>query len=248
MIQRHPRPKCTQRKRAFLETEHFEQVAKELSPVLHKVASKISRPYYIDNSDLVQEALWHIFRNRDKYDERLSSIMTWSLRVAKNKFMNIAANGFRDKRCPKDSDKKALNPIDYEDLLYVVDGGMPNCVTHSTVIEDIHEQELIEHARKRLRGFAATLFEAYIDPPSKLTRLAEQRAAQQRSRVRHVNRQSKSMAKSCKEPFAFHIDNKTISIYFNIPIHKVVKAKDAIHGALRKASLACGGEWPQTRS
>lgn len=249
MITRRPKPKCTQRKREFLETEHFAQVAKELSPVLHKVASQIRRPYYIDNSDLVQEALWHIFRNRDKYDERISSIMTWSLRVAKNKFMNIAANGFRDKRCPKDEDKKALNPIDYEDLLFFVDSSniMSSIVSHNNVIEDIHERELITHARKLLRGFAAELFNVYVSPPPKLLAMVNKRIKQQQSRVRHVNKQTKT-GNVCKQPFAFHIDNKSLSIYFDVPIHKVVKAKDIIHGVLRKASLVCGGEWPVSRS
>lgn len=249
MVHRRPRPKCTQRKREFLENEHFEQVAKELSPALFKVASQISRPYYIDNGDLVQEALWHIFRNRDKYDENISSIMTWSLRVAKNKFMNIAANGFRDKRCPKDEDKRALNPIDYEDLLFFVDSGnsASSIVSNNTVIDDIHEKELIAHARKLLRGFAAELFEVYVSPPPKLLRLVNKRILEQQSRVRHVNRQAKKNGIS-KQPFAFHIDNKSLSIYFNVPIHKVVKAKDTIHGVLRKSSLACGGVWPTSRS
>ena len=248
MVKRRPRPKCTQRKGKFLGDEHFEQVCQEMTPLLFKYASQIRRPYHIDNSDLVQEALTHIFLNRDKYDERISSIMTWGLTVARRKFMNIAATGFRDKRCPKDSDKKAINPIDFEEMLFFTEDGaaISDCITLPTVENDIHERELVSNARRRLRGLALNLLDIYLDPPWELLALVNNRMHHQKLRVNHVNKQNKKSRGSeiHKQPFSFHIDNKSLSTFFKVPIHTVVKAKDSLRGELRRASKECGGEWP----
>jgi hypothetical protein len=249
MVNRTPRPKCAQRNKEYLNDIHFPQVAKELTPLLFKCASKISRPYYIDNSDLVQEALAHIFCNRDKYDETMSSIMTWCITVAKNKFINIASTGFRDKRCAKDADNNVLGNANFDEIIYFSadDGGcLSNAVVFPTIEDDIHERELISKTKNILRGFSKQVLEIYLNPPDDLVTLVNIRETRQGYRVKRINNQnvSSGVQDKHKAPFSFHIDNESLAIFMNVSKNKVAKAKDEIYGALRKASKECEGCWP----
>jgi len=239
-----PRPKCTQRNKQFLlDNDHFSQVCQELSPLMYKHARRIYRAHYIKDEDMVQEAFTHIFANREKYDDNLSSIMTWCMKVARNKFLNIAADGFRDKRCPKDEDKRALNPINFEDLLCFSDTEHSSFVEQPSVEDKIHENEIIDRTKKRLNEFACKMFELYISPPPDLIDMIDKRMTAQRARVIHINRQTNNQELH-KAASIMSIDNKSMAVYLNVNMSKVAKAKDQIYGALRSAIKDCDGVWP----
>lgn len=218
-IKRQPRLKCKQRNNSFLQKPHIDQVLRELTPMLYREARKIKRPSHTYTDDeLVQEALLHIYQNRNKYDENIASIQTWCLEISRRKFYNLAKQAFRNKYHPCDSEG---NIIPMTELNEEFVGTLP------TVEDSIRSQEIITKTQKRLRVLSKKVFWALLTPPDELIEHVRKEYIQC-LRKRHVGNRKKI-------PFAFDITNDNLATFFNVPYTSVIHAKDEIHNAMRLA-------------
>jgi len=217
VIKRQPRPKYNQRNNSYLNDEHINQVFTELEPVLMREARKIARPFFISDEDLVQEALSHIFANRNKYDETMASIKTWCIKVAKRKFYNVAKHHMRMKTSPQNIEGDIFFPIEYDD----------DSMGDNPHVEDkIHLNQLVEKIERRLHKLSKEVFWALLLPPDELIEQVRQ------DRIETLR--ERKVGEREKVPFTFNITNESLATYLNRPYSAVVKAKDDISYAIKK--------------
>jgi RNA polymerase sigma factor (sigma-70 family) len=197
-----------------------------------KAAYHISRPYYIDAEDLVQEAFIKIYRNRDKYDGNLNaSLKTWLVNVALRHFYSIAITEYRMKRVPQGMHLcKSMVSIDNNDenpILSVSSFNRPFIPYDNEIEYELRYKEIIERTELRLKPFARKVFSALLEPPQQLIDKVFQ---SQKQFI--ANRES---GISTKVPFQFSITAQHLAEYFGVPKYKITKTKNTINDAIKKA-------------
>jgi RNA polymerase sigma factor (sigma-70 family) len=213
--------------------EEIEAVVREIKPVLMREAKKIKRPVFIDEEDLVQEALINIFSNIDSYNSDLSSIKTWCVNIARHKFYNVAKDYYRKKRSPKNENNENIFPEMFDENCSHLINEDPSA------FDLMHENELVQETRKRVHNdLSKKIFDVMVSPTPDLINLVNERDKKQSARVKRVNSESNS---NSKEPKTFHISNEDLACYFGVKSTAVIRAKDKIRIAIRSAVAVCEG-------
>lgn len=227
---RYPRPISRFPRSPLLNNQDFTQVMTEIKPLLLTMAHHISRPYYIDPEDLVQEAMLKIFHTRARYNSnRNASLKTWILNVALRQFYNIATTEYRKKRVPQGI---------HISKAFVEIGEMEELSNYKTLFNkyapylcqteyDLRYKELIKRTEIKLPPFAKEVFRTLLEPPETLIRLIKK------------NRQKKIIEKMCgkssKIPFHFTVTTEQLAEHFEVPRYKISRAKECINKAMKKA-------------
>ena len=226
---RFPRPVNRFPRSPILDKEEFVNVIQEIQPLLLKAAHHISRPYYIEPEDLVQEALIKIFRTRSKYkSDKKASLKTWIMNVAMRQFYNVAITEYRKKRVPQNIHiSKAFVEInDMEELSnfkHSNEYAPYSCKTEY----DLRYKEIIKRTEIKLTPFAKEVFYTMLEPPDKLIKIIK------RNQEKKI--ENKILGKSTKIPFQFIITTEQLAEHFEVPKHKITKAKNYINNAMRLA-------------
>jgi len=211
----------------------IKSIVQEIKPTLLREAKKIKRPVFIDEEDLVQEALINIVSNLDSFDDEISSMKTWCVNIAKHKFYNVAKDYYRKKRSPKNANNENIFHEVFDE----------NCcdalIENYNPIDVIHEKELITETEKRIHNeLSKKIFNIMLEPSHELIELVNDRDNKQKSRVKKVNENEKTRS---KEPNAFHISNDDLASFFGVKPTAIIRAKDKIRSALRHAINVCNG-------
>lgn len=233
-VKRHPRSQTTEPKRhprsPINETDYFSHVMQEMRPILLKEARKISRPYYIEPEDLVQEAMIKIFKNRNRYRSDLNtSLKTWIITIAKRQFYNIAITENRHKRVPQGMqlNKSFIDVDDVEDP--TTTKTFCNCYYPLTCDTEykIRYKEIICRTEIRLQSFEKEIFRALLEPPEALVKAIKDKTEKRL--------EEKLAGKSTKIPFQFIATADQLAEYFGVPKHRISQAKDSISDAMTRA-------------
>ena len=226
MVVRNPRPRLYPRQKSkttkLTENELLNAIM-ALKPSLTREASKIFKPNFIDNEDLVQEACLKMLKNYDKYDSEKASLHTWCMMVARKNFYNTALTAFR-----KDSKH---TPDDHQ--IHVSFDVMPNipiqkAYPHRCDAEwNIRYDEIVKRTTIRLKPFAKKIFESLLEPPEDLIKHVKE------SRIQKLRERRAGASKNV--PFEFVIRNQHLAEYFDVAYTQITKAKDEINNAMCKA-------------
>lgn len=227
---RYPRPIKRFPRNPFENIQEFENIVREIHPLLMFEANKITKPYYIDPEDLVQEALLKLFKNRSVYNSNKgASPITWFLHIAINQFQSVAKTEFRKKRVPQgiNIQKSFMELSDLENVEKFQPLDKPFAPFENEVEYDMRYKEIVKRTETRLSKFAKEVFQALIEPPDKLIQAIEENIKKKE--------EDKKKGKSVKVPFHFAITSKHLAEYFEVPRHKITQAKDTINNAIIKA-------------
>lgn len=150
--------------------KNIDKTLRELRPLVRREAHYIYRPPFIDDDDLVQEALAHIYAKRHQFDAKKSSYKTWALTVARNKLYNIAAYNLRQSRCPMMSNGKAVMELSW-DSLEMEPCNPFSCPQPAQTIEYL---DLVEIVAKKLSPTARRVFKALAEPTADLCQVSRE--------------------------------------------------------------------------
>lgn len=147
--------------------QEFYQAYPAIQRAASIAAKKIRRHLtYVDDEDLVQEAMEAVYRNRGAYDPCKSSIHTWSVCVARNKIYSIARElgaGINGKTFL----------VDHTQLPKGCEMGV---VGNTTISQDelIEKREALSIARAMMHDTARQIFDLLINPPDDLVEKVKQ--------------------------------------------------------------------------
>ena len=224
MIVRKPRPKLYPRPKQ-LEQEEIVKTFVDIQPALMREASKIYKPAYISDKDLVQEAYVKILKYINTYDSTKASFKHWCITVAKNNFYTVTLGAFRkDYKYSPDNKPKHVSIDDCYDHI------SPTTQYHpfsNNVDWDIRYKELIERTRIKLKPFAREVFEALLEPPEELIEQVK------RNRIQKLREKRTGSTKNI--PFEFIARNQHLADHFRVEYKTIVKSKSEISKALEKA-------------
>lgn len=152
---------------------NIERTLKEIRLMVRNEARHIRRAPHLDDEDLVQEVLTHIYANRHQFKAYKSSYKTWALRVARNKLYNIAEKSFRQCRCPTTLDGRRTLEMSWDALeKEQKEPCNPFCCPQPA--QALEYTDLVDCVAERLVPTARRVLKALAYPPDDLCKISRQ--------------------------------------------------------------------------